>query len=59
MEKTIEELIYEETGRRLKEMKSENYRFPAKADKTDWIGIAAIIAVSALLIILCMVGVIM
>lgn len=58
MEKTIEELIYEETDRRLKEMRSENYRFPAEADKTDWIGIAAIIGVSALLIILCMAGVI-
>lgn len=58
MEKTIEELIYEETDRRLREMKSEDYRFPAKADRSDWIGILAGIGVSALLIVLCMTGVI-
>lgn len=58
MEKTIEEIIYEETDQRLKEMAAEDYQFPQKADKADWIGIGVMIGVSALLIILCMVGVI-
>ncbi len=58
MEKTIEELIYEEADKRLKLMKSPDYKFPEKADKKDAIGIIAAIAVSLLLIILCMTGVI-
>ena len=57
-EKTIEELIYEETDQRLKEMGSPDYQFPKKADKADWIGIVASCAVCLLLIILCMTGVI-
>ncbi|MBO4289448.1 MAG: hypothetical protein J5865_05020 [Lachnospiraceae bacterium] len=57
-EKSIEELIYEETDQRLKEMASPDYEFPKKADKWDWIGIAASCAVCLLLIILCMTGVI-
>ncbi len=39
-------------------MKSPDYKFPEKADKKDAIGIIAAIAVSLLLIILCMTGVI-
>ena len=39
MEKTIEELIYEETDQRLKEMSSPDYKFPEKFDKTDTIGV--------------------
>ena len=58
MEKSIEELIYEETDKRLKEMKAPDYEFPKKADKADWIGIAVSIACSLLLIVLCMTGVI-
>lgn len=58
MEKTIEELIYEETDQRLKEMASPNYQFPEKADKSDMVGIVAGIVISTVLIILCMTGVI-
>ena len=58
MEKSIEELIYEETDQRLKEMASPDYEFPKKADKNDAIGIIASIAVCLVLIILCMTGVI-
>lgn len=57
-EKTIDELIYEETDQRLKEMASPEYVFPEKADRKDAIGIVAAIAVCLLLIILCMTGVI-
>ncbi len=58
MEKSIEELIYEETDKRLKEMGSPEYVFPKKADKADYIGIVAAVAVSILLIVLCMTEVI-
>ncbi len=57
-EKTIEELIYEETDQRLKEMASPDYVFPEKADAKDVIGIVASIAVCLVLIVLCMTGVI-
>ena len=57
-EKTIDELIYEETDQRLKEMASPEYVFPEKADRKDAFGIVAAIAVCLLLIILCMTGVI-
>lgn len=58
MEKTIEELIYEETDERLKEMAVPDYPWPKKADRTDFIAIATGIGISLLLIILCMTGVI-
>ena len=58
MEKTIKELIYEETDKRLKEMASPDYEFPEKADKKDFIGICIAIGICFILIILCMVGVI-
>lgn len=58
MEKSIEELIYEETDQRLKEMAAPDYQWPRKADKTDAIAIVAGICVSLLLIVLCMTGVI-
>ena len=58
MEKTIEELIYEETDQRLKEMASPDYEFPKKANKWDWIGILASCIICGLLIVLCMTGVI-
>ena len=58
MEKTIEELIYEETDERLKEMASPDYEFPQKADKKDAVAIIAAIAVCLVLIVLCMTGVI-
>ena len=56
MEKTIEELIYEETDQRLKEMATIEYAWPEKADKKDAIAIVAGICVSLLFIILCMTG---
>ena len=58
MERSIEELIYEETDQRLKEMGAEDYVFPEKADKKDFIGIAAAVAVCIVLIVLCMTEVI-
>lgn len=58
MEKSIEELIYEETDQRLKEMASPDYPWPRKADKKDAIAIVAGICASLFLIILCMTGVI-
>lgn len=56
--KTIEEIIYEETDKRLKEMESPGYQFPKKADAKDVIGIVAAVAINLLLIVLCMMGVI-
>jgi len=58
MEKSIEELIYEETEQRLKEMSSPSYQFPKKADKADYIGILGAVFTCLILIILCMTGVI-
>ena len=58
MEKSIEELIYEETDKRLKEMQAPDYEFPKQANKADWLGILAAVGVSLLLIVLCMTGVI-
>ncbi len=58
MGKTIEELIYEETDQRLKEMAASNYTFPKKADKNDVAAILVGIGISLFLIILCMMGVI-
>ena len=58
MEKSIEEVIIEETERRLKEMSAANYQFPKKADRTDAAGIAIMVGISAVLILLCMMGVI-
>lgn len=58
MEKTIEELIYEETDKRLKEMETPEYKFPNTADKKDAVGIITAIVVCIVLILLCMIGVI-
>ena len=55
---SIEELIYSETQERLATMESSDYVFPAKIGKGDVIGIVGGIVVSALLIVLCMLGVI-
>ena len=56
MNETIEELIYAETERRLKEMAAPQYVFPRRADKRDAAGIVAAVCVSLILIILCMTG---
>ena len=58
MEKSIEELIYEETDQRLKEMSAPDYEWPKKADKKDAAAIIVSCAVCLLLIVLCMTGVI-
>ena len=57
-EKTIDEIIYEETEQRLKEMSAPDYQFPRKATKTDAVAIITGISISLFLIILCMAGVI-
>lgn len=58
MEKTIEEVIYEETKKRLAEMQAPDYEFPAKMDRRDLIAILSSMGVCALLMALCMAGVI-
>jgi len=58
MEKKIEELIYEETDARLKEMAGDNYVFPAKIGREDIIGIISMIGISIVLVVLCMMEVI-
>ena len=58
MAKSIEELIYEETDQRLKEMAAPGYPFPKKANAVDVALIVAGVGVSLLLIVLCMTGVI-
>lgn len=57
-EKSIEQMIYDETQKRLAVMESPDYVFPKKITKADVIGIVASVAVSMVLIVLCMVGVI-
>lgn len=55
---SIQDLISEETKRRLDIMSSEDYKFPEKITKTDILLIVSIISVCAVLIALCMLGVI-
>lgn len=57
-EQSIEELIYNETEKRLQEMEREDYEFPERINKTDYIIMAAGFIGSVILIILCMLGVI-
>lgn len=58
MSRNLEELIYEETKKRLDIMESKEYEFPEKISKTDSYIIISIIILSLLLIVLCMVEVI-
>ena len=58
MSRILEELIYEETKKRLDIMESKEYKFPEKISKTDSYIIISIIILSLLLIVLCMVEVI-
>ena len=58
MEKSIEELIREETEQRLKEISSPAYQFPKKANHVDYLGIVTAVAICIILIVLCMTGVI-
>lgn len=57
MEKSIEELIEEETKKRLNDMESDDYQFPRRATIADAVCIIAGICISLILIILCMTGV--
>ena len=58
MEKSIEEVIAEETERRLAEMSTPDYQFPEKADCIDAVSIVILVGFSAILILFCMTGVI-
>ena len=57
-QKSIEQLIYQETEERLKEMESDTYEFPKKMTKVDYIIIAVSVIASVGLIAACMLGVI-
>lgn len=57
-EKSIEQMIYDETEKRLAEMESPDYVFPKRIGKGDIVAIITSVAVSFMLIILCMAGVI-
>lgn len=52
----IEQLIYEETDRRLEIMQSDSYEFPKKMTRVDYGIIIASVAASLVLIVTCMLG---
>lgn len=52
----IEQLIYEETERRLEIMQSDSYEFPKKMTRVDYGIIIASVAASLVLIVTCMLG---
>ena len=52
----IEQLIYEETERRLEIMQSDSYEFPKKITRVDYGIIIASVAASLVLIVTCMLG---
>lgn len=52
----IEQLIYEETERRLEIMQSDSYEFPKKMTWVDYGIIIASVAASLVLIVTCMLG---
>lgn len=54
MSKNLEDLIYEETKRKLDIMESKEYEFPKGITKVDIYIIISIIIISLVLIILCM-----
>lgn len=56
--KSIEQMIYDETEKRLNIMQSPDYEFPKRISKADVIGIVSSVACSIVLIALCMAGVI-
>lgn len=55
---SIMEEMYLETERRLKQMEEKEYEFPERIKKADVAAIIGMVAVSGLLIGLCMTGVI-
>lgn len=58
MNNSIEQIIYDETEKRLDIMDKSDYEFPKKICKIDWIAIILTISVSMILILLCMLEVI-
>ena len=52
----IEQLIYEETERRLEIMQADSYEFPKKMTRVDYGIIIASVAASLVLIVTCMLG---
>ena len=52
----IEQLIYEETERRLEIMQSDSYEFRKKMTRVDYGIIIASVAASLVLIVTCMLG---
>lgn len=53
---SIEQLIYEETERRLEIIQSDTYEFPKKMTRVDYGIIIASVAASLVLIVTCMLG---
>ena len=53
---SIEQLIYDETERRLEIMQSDTYEFPKKMTRVDYGIIIASVAASLVLIVTCMLG---
>ena len=53
---SIEQLIYEETERRLEIMQSDTYEFPKKMTRVDYGIIITSVAASLVLIVTCMLG---
>lgn len=53
---SIEQLIYEETERRLEIMQSDTYEFPKKMTRVDYGIIIASVAASLVLIVTCVLG---
>ncbi len=53
---SVEQLIYEETERRLEIMQSDTYEFPKKMTRVDYGIIIASVAASLVLIVTCMLG---
>ena len=53
---SIEQLIYEETERRLEIMQSDTYEVPQKMTRVDYGIIIASVAASLVLIVTCMLG---
>ena len=58
MKDHLEDLINEETAKRLEIMEQPDYEFPKRMGKGDFVIIAVAVAVSLVLIALCMTGVI-
>ena len=58
MKDHLEDLIYEETAKRLEIMEQPDYEFTKRMGKGDFVIIAVAVAVSLVLIALCMTGVI-